>query len=170
MIATTLAAITFAVGFGAAASLVISAGTAENGGGASHATNALTYWTEANVGVGGQPAVLPTTLSTTVGTPTVLAAAGTNYAINTPTAGDIVHFWKFTEATTAPVSTELELQFTVSGASTLQSTVYIETQATAPATAQTFVLYYDLGAPGTTITINSVLQIVQTCSAVGTCP
>lgn len=50
-------------------------------------------------------------------------------------------------------------------------TVYVETQATVPATAQTFTLYYDLGSPATaTITLNSVTQLGEQCSAVGTCP
>ncbi|HYA58467.1 MAG TPA: hypothetical protein VEH57_08445 [Thermoplasmata archaeon] len=156
------------------ASFTISLGNTETGAGAYHPTAALTWWAEASVGVGTQPGVLPTVLSTTVGTPTVLAAAGTNYAINAPTAGDVVHFWKFTEANTAPVNTELELQFTVSTGvvpTVTQITVYIESQAADPATAQTFVLFYDLGSPATgTITLNSVTEIGQQCSAVGTCP
>ncbi len=49
--------------------------------------------------------------------------------------------------------------------------VYVETQAVIPGTAQTFVLYYDLGSPASaTITLNSVTQVSEQCSAVGTCP
>jgi hypothetical protein len=170
LIATTLAAMAFAVGFGAAASLTISAGNTENGAGVSHTTNAIGYLSEAIVGVGIQPAALPTTVSTTMGTPTVLPAAGTTYSLNTPTAGDVIHFWRFTEATSAPVSTEVEMQFTVTTSTTTVVTAYVETQATAPGTAQTFTFSYDLGAATTTITLNSVLEISQQCPSVGTCP
>ena len=171
---TIVALLAITGGWVLAANFTITLGNTETGAGAYHPTALLTWWSEASVGVGTQPGVLPTVLSTTVATPTVLAAAGTNYAINAPTAGDVVHFWKFTEATTAPVNTELELQFTIStGAvpTVTQVTVYIESQAAAPATAQTFVLFYDLGSVSSgTIVLNAVTEIGQQCAAVGTCP
>ncbi len=172
-IATALAMAAVIGGWTVAASFTVSQGTTETGGGAFHGTASLTYWTETSVGVGSEPSTLPTVISTTVGTPTVLAS-GTSYAVNTPVATDVVHFWKFTEASGAPASTELELQFTVSTGATptiTQVTSYIETQATSPGTAIVFEIYYDLGSPSTgTITLNSVTEISQVCSAVGTCP
>jgi hypothetical protein len=171
LLSTTLVAVAFAVGFGAAASLSVTNGATENGGGTYHATNSIAYFPEAITGVGIQPAALPSVLSSTVGTPTVLAAAGTTYSLNSPTAGDFLHFWKFTETTSAPASTELELQFTVTTSVTsLTSTAYVETQASIPGSAQTFEISYDLGSPTSTITINSVLEIAQQCPSVGTCP
>jgi hypothetical protein len=169
---TIVALLVVAGGWVMASTFTINLGSTETGSGAYHPTAALAWWTEASVGVGTQPGTLPTVLSAASATPTVLPAAGTNYAINTPTAGDVVHFWKFTEATTAPVSTELELQFTISsGLGVAQATAFVESQATAPATAQTFVLFYDLGSPATgTITLISVTEIGQQCSAVGSCP
>ncbi len=171
---TIVALLAISGGWVMASSFTITQGNTETGAGSYHTTSALAWWTEASVGVGTQPGTLPTALSTTAGTPTVLSAAGSNYAINTPTAGDVVHFWKFTEATSAPTSTELELQFTIStgaGPTVTQVTVYVESQATAPATAQTFVLFYDLGSPASgTITLNSVTEIGQQCASVGSCP
>jgi hypothetical protein len=156
-----------------AASFAVTQGPQEIGSGVYHGTAALTYWTESAAGVGTQTAT-PTVLSTTAATPTVLPAAGTNYGVNAPVINDIEHYWKFTEATTAPASTEIEMQISVStGAVPVVTSVivYVETQATIPGTAQTFVLYYDLGSPATaTITLNSVTQVSEQCSAVGTCP
>ena len=173
-IATALAMAAVIGGWTVAASFTISQGNTETGSGAYHGTSSITYWTETSVGVGSEPSTLPTVLSTTVATPTTLAGATANYAVNAPTATDVVHFWKFTEAAGAPVSTELELQFTVSTGAVptiTQITSYVETQATSPGAAIVFVIYYDLGSPSAgTITLNSVTQISQQCSAVGTCP
>jgi hypothetical protein len=172
-LATALAMAAVLGGWALAAGITITTGNAETGAGAYHATNALTYFTESAVGLGSQPAGL-TTLSAVVATPTVLAAAATTYAINAPTAGDVVHFWKFTEAAGAPASTELELEFTVStgaGPTVTQTTVYVETQAASPGAAIVFTLNYDLGNAATaSITLDSVLEVSQQCSAVGTCP
>lgn len=172
---TVVALLAIAGGWVMAASFQVSQGNTESGGGAEHPTSSLTYWTELSVGVGSQVTPLPATLSTSAATPTTLAAAATSYAINTPTANDIVHFWKFTEASGAPVSTELELQFTVSTGSTpvvTTTTAYIETQATSPTAAVTFEFIYDLGSPtsATPIVLNSVTEISQQCAAVGSCP
>jgi hypothetical protein len=170
---TIVALLVLGGGWVMAASFAVTQGPVETGSGVYHATAALTYWTESVAGVTTQTAT-PAVLSTTVGTPTVLPAAGISYAINTPTVNDVTHYWKFTEATTAPASTELEVSISVSTgtpATVTNVVVYIETQVTIPATAQTFTLYYDLGSPATaTITLNSVTQISEACSAVGTCP
>jgi hypothetical protein len=172
-IATGFALLAVVAGFGMAA-FTVTQGPALAGGGEYHATSAIAFWTETDVGVSVQPTVLPTLLSALVATPTVLAAAAANYGVNAPTAGDIGQFWKFTEAAGATVNTELELSFTVStGAvpTVTTQTVYIETQAVAPAGALVFSFYYDLGSAGAgTITLNSVTEIAQQCSAVGTCP
>jgi hypothetical protein len=172
--AATALAMVALVGGWAMASLTISQGATETGGGAYHGAAALSYWSETAVGIATQPSTLPTALSTTATGPTVLAGAATNYAINTPVTGDVAHYWKFTEAAGAPVSTEVEIQFSVSTGTTVTVTSvtdYIETQGTAPGTAIVFTLYYDLGNPsGGTITLDSVTQISQQCSGVGTCP
>ena len=170
-IATGFALLAVVAGFGLAA-FTVTSGPALAGGGEYHATNAIAWWTESDVGVSIQPTPLPTTASGVVGTPTVLAAAATNYGINAAVAGDVSQYWKFTEAVTATVSTELELAFTVStGAGVSSLTVYAETQVTIPGAAVTFSFYYDLGsAAAGTITLNSVTEIAQQCSAVGTCP
>ncbi len=171
---TLVALLAIGAGWTVAASFSVSLGSTETGAGTYHPTTALTYFAEVDAGVAIVPTPAPTTLSTTVGTPTVLPATATNYGVNTATAGDVGQFWKFTEATTAPVSTELVLRFSVStgaGPTITQVTAYVETQAVAPGSALTFVLYFDLGAvSGGTITLNSVLEITQQCSAVGTCP
>jgi hypothetical protein len=170
---TFVALLVLGGGWVMAASFAISQGPIETGSGVYHGTAALTYWTETSAGVTTQ-AGTPVLLSTTAGTPTVLPAAGTSYAVNAPTLNDVTHFWKFAEATSAPASTEVELQISVStGVIPAVTTVvvFVETQVTVPATAQTFILYYDLGSAATaTITLNSVTQISEACTAVGNCP
>jgi hypothetical protein len=172
--ATAFTLLAVVAGFGMAASFTVTQGPALAGSGVYHSTNSIAYWTESSVGVGVQPTVLPTTASTTVATPTVLAAAATSYGINTAVANDVGQYWRFSEAITATANTELELAFTVStGVAPVVTTltVFVETQATIPAVATTFTFYYDLGSPATaTITLNSVTEIAQACSAVGTCP
>lgn len=172
-VATAFALIAVVAGFGMAA-FTVTQGAAITGGGTYHGTAAIAWWTESGAGVSVQPAVLPTTLSAAVGAPTVLAGAATNYGVNAAVANDVSQYWKFVEATTATVNTELELAFTVStGVAPVVTTlvVYVETQAAAPGAAITFGFYYDLGSAATaTITLNSVTEISQLCSAVGTCP
>ena len=72
------------------------------------------------------------------------------------------------------VNTELELSFTLStgvGPTITTVTVYVVTQAAVPGAPVTFGFYYDLGsAAAATIQLNSVTEIAQQCSAVGTCP
>jgi hypothetical protein len=172
-VATGFALLAVVAGFGMAA-FTIQQGPAINGAGIANGANAITWWTESGVGVSVQPTVLPAVVSGLVGTPTVLAAVATNYGVNAPVLNDVAQEWKFTEATGAAASTELELSFTVStGVVPAVTTliVYVETQAAPPAGGATFTFFYDLGSPGAgTITLNSVTEIAQQCSAVGTCP
>jgi hypothetical protein len=147
----------------------------ETGNGDYTGATALSYWTETSVGLSGPPGALPTTLSGTVGTPTVLAGASGNYGVNTVVSGDTEQFFRFSETTSAPVSTEVEVSFTIntgSGSGTnAVTTVYIETQTSAPGSTLVFTLYYDLGsAASANIILNSAQQTSVQCSAVGTCP
>ncbi|MGC2204494.1 MAG: hypothetical protein WA719_01010 [Thermoplasmata archaeon] len=171
---TAFALLAIVAGFGMAASFTVQQGPVIAGSGVYHSTNSIAWWTDVSEGVGIQPTVLPATLSATATSPTVLAAVATSYGVNAAVSNDVGQYWRFTEATTATASTELELAFTVStGATPVITTnvAYVETQATIPGTATTFVFYYDLGSPATaTITLNSVTEIAQQCSAVGTCP
>lgn len=164
----------FVAGYSLAAALTITSGPSETGNGNFESTTSIPWWTQASVGLSSIPTSVPTALSTTVGSPTVLAATGQAYMINTGVANDVNHFFKFTEAATAVANTELELVFTVStgaGPTVTIVTVYVETQSTIPGSAQTFTLDYDLGSAGSgSIVLNSVQQVSQTCSAVGTCP
>jgi len=173
-VATAFTLLAVVAGFGLAASFTITNGPAINGGGEYHATNSIAWWTEASAGVAIIQTPVPATLSANVAAPTVLAGAATSYSVNAATANDVGQYWRFTEATTAVVNTELEIAFTVStGAVPTVTTqiAYVETQAAAPGAAITFTIYYDLGSAATaTITLNSVSELAQQCSAVGTCP
>jgi|HubBroStandDraft_1064217.scaffolds.fasta_scaffold01074_9 hypothetical protein len=170
-VATGFALLAVIAGFGMAA-FTVTSGPALNGGGEYHATNAIAWWAETDVGVSVQPTALPATASNVVGTPTVLAAAAANYGINVAVANDVSQFWKFTEAAGATANTELELSFSVNTAAGITTiTSYVETQAAPPAGGATFSFYFDLGSAATaTITLNSVTEIAQQCGAVGTCP
>ncbi len=173
-IATAFTLLAVVAGFGLAASFTVTNGPGINGGGNYEATNAITFWTEASAGVAIIQTPVPATLSATITAPTVLAGAATTYSVNAATANDVGQFWKFTEAGGATASTELEIAFTVStGTGPTVTTViaYVETQTAPPAGATTFTIFYDLGSPaGGTITLNSVSELSQQCSAVGTCP
>jgi hypothetical protein len=170
-VATGFALLAVIAGFGMA-TFTIQQGAALNGSGEYHGTGAIAWWTESDVGVSIQPTALPVTLSTVVGTPTVLAAASTSYGVNLAVANDVAQFWKFTEAVGAAASTELELSFTVnSGAGISTITAFVETQVAPPVGGATYAFYFDLGSASTgTITLNSVTEIAQQCTAVGTCP
>jgi len=172
--ATILALLTFAAGYALAAAFSVTNGPNENGNGNYEAAGAIPWWTQSAVGLSSVPVSVPAALSSTVGTPTTLGATGQAYMINPGTVGDLDHFFKFIESTSAVASTELELTFTIStGATPSPSvvTVYVETQATVPTSAQTFTLAYDLGSAASgTIVLDSFQQISQQCSSVGSCP
>jgi len=170
-VATGFALLAVIAGFGMAA-FTVTSGAALNGSGEYHATNAIAWWTESDVGVSIQPTALPATASNVVGTPSLLPGVAASYGVNTAVAGDVSQFWKFTESAGATASTELELSFTVNTAAGVTTiTSYVETQAAPPGAGATFTFYFDLGSAGAgTITLNSVTEIAQQCSAVGTCP
>jgi hypothetical protein len=171
---TAFALLAVVAGFGMAASFAVNQGPAINGSGVYHGTNSILWWTDLSESVAVQPTVLPATLSGNPAAPTVLAGVATSYGANVAVPNDISQSWKFSEAPTAIINTELELAFTVSTALVPVVTtvvVYVQTQAAIPGVATTFTFYYDLGsAAAGTITLNSVTEIAQMCSAIGTCP
>jgi hypothetical protein len=173
-VATAFTLLAVIAGFGLAASFTVTQGPAITGGGVYHATNSIAWWTEASAGVAVIQTPVPTTLSGTATAPTVLAGAASSYAVAAATANDIGQYWKFTESAGAPISTELEIAFTVSTGATPAVTttiIFLESQTTSPTGALTFTIFYDLGSPASgTITLNSVSELSQECSAVGTCP
>ena len=173
-IATALSLAAFVGGFALAGSLTVNSSGTEAGGGNFETATSISWWSQSSVGLTAIPTSVPTGLSITPGSPTVLAATGQAYMIGTGTAGDLAHYFKMTEGSSATASAELEIVFSISTGATptiTTVTVYLETQSTTPTTAQTFTLYYDLGSPsGGSIVLNSVQQISQLCSSVGTCP
>ena len=170
--ATVIALLTFGAGF-AFAAISVSPST-ETGQGNYVNTASIAWWSlsASNPGaVAVVPSTVPTSLSTTIGTPTVLPASATSYMVGSGTAGHIAQVMKFTETTAAPINTEVEVTVTVNAASTTTTTVYIETQSAAPSANIVFTLYIDVGdASAATITINYAEQISQQCSSVGSCP
>lgn len=173
-LATAVALAAFVGGYAMAGALTIATGSPEGANGNYETTNGITWWTQSSVGLASTPGTVPTQLASSAASPTVLASAGQAYMANTGTSNDVAHFFKMTEATAAPTGTELEITFSVSTGTTpvvTTLTVYVETQASAPASALTFTIYYDLGsASSASIVLNSVQQISQQCGAVGTCP
>ncbi len=166
--------VVFGAGYAVAASLTVTNGSGENGGGVSNgATANPAWWSETSVGVATVPAGTTSITGSTAAAPQVFTAGAASYAVNAVTAGDVGQFWKFTEAAGATASSELELSFTIStGAGGVITTVttYVETQATSPGANVVFTFYYDVGAGSTGPIINSVQAIWLQCSAVGTCP
>ncbi|HYA58466.1 MAG TPA: hypothetical protein VEH57_08440 [Thermoplasmata archaeon] len=170
---TVVALLAIGAAWTLAASIAVQLGVTENGAGTFHPTAFLTYFAEARTGVTIITNAALAVLSPAVGTPTVLAGASASYGLNALTAGDATQYWVYTESTSAPVNTEIELEFWVSTGvvpTVTQLTLYIETQAVAPGSALTFTLYYDLGSPASgTITLNSAMVLAQQCPALGTC-
>lgn len=171
--ATALCLVTFGAGY------VLAAATVTNTTGSSNGNyiveGGIPWWTlpTANPStITLVPSPAPTSANATVATPTRLGAVGQGYMVNTGTAGDIAQGFKFTEATSAPSSTEIEIAFVVSlGSGTVSETVYLETQVASPTSALTFTLYVDVGsAASATVTINYAEEISQVCSSVGSCP
>ncbi len=172
-VATALTIAAFVGGVAMAGSLTITSGASESAGGNFESTSGISWWTQSSVGLSSTPSPTPTALSTSPSSPTVLSSAQ-GYLLNTGTSGDVAHYFKMTESSGAPASTELEIVFTIStGATPSLSTVvvYLETQSTSPSASVTVTIYYDLGsATSGTIVLNSVQQISQVCGSVGTCP
>ncbi len=171
-VAIVLAVITFGSGFALGASLAVTNGGGENGSGVYHTgTNSPAWWSESAVGFNLVPSGL-STLSATVGAPTVLATSSSSYAINAPIVGDWGHYWKLQETSSATINTELELKFQVAtgGGAYSTRTVYLETQSTAPASTLTFTTWFDLGSASAGPTANNVVVVWLVCSAIGTCP
>ncbi|HYA71168.1 MAG TPA: hypothetical protein VEH28_07375 [Thermoplasmata archaeon] len=164
-------AVAFSAGLGVAwAALSVSPVTIHGAGNYVHTTR-LTFWTQQAAWTTSIPAAVPAAASTTIGTPSILPATGQAYRINAATAGHGAVQWNFTETTTPPHNAEFEITFQItSGATPTNSTitVYFETQAANPASALTFVLYFDAGA-GTAVLDRSI-ELTQQCTGVGACP
>lgn len=133
----------------------------------------VTGWTFLGLSRGTIPTPAPSRLSSTVGSPTVLAGASGAYTVNGATAGDPAVSWNYTEATLLPVSTEYEFTVKVGTASLGSTTtlkVYAETQ-TIHLSALNWELFFDLGTGSSTALPIDTLQItVQTCTSIGLCP
>jgi hypothetical protein len=152
---------------------VLVTSSSRTGAGAQVGGGNLAYWVQVDFdNETTVPAGTVTSLSTTVGSPTSLAATATTYGVDATTHGDAAVRWNFTETTSAPVSTEVELTFTIATGTNFAKTtekVYLETRATAPGAPITFSLLYDVGST-TAPVLDSSLEISQQCSSVGTCP
>jgi len=140
--------------------------------GASVNMTGLAHWYQVQELTSTIPATVPARVSTTVGTPTMLPMASTNYTINAATAGDPAVVFVVHETTGLTTHTELELTFTIAvGGSPATSTVkgYVESQAFVM--ALTFGFFFDTGTISIThATVTTVTMTNQVCSAVGTCP
>ncbi len=155
-----------------AASAQVTSGTAERGQGAYVSETGQAYWTWRDSQIRVVPTPVPAAVSLLAAAPTRLPGAPTSYMINAGVAGATAVRWQFTEATTAPVSTELELRFAVGlSATAVHITAYVETQAAHIGAAIVFTFYWDAGAfaPGT-ITIETIQATVLVCTSIGTCP
>ena len=150
----------------------VNRGTVENGQGAYVSEQGLAYWPWDATALEAVPTPAPAMPSTNPAAPTLLSALGRSYTINAATAGAEAVRWQFSELTTAPRLTELELRFVVgTSASTSSIRVYVETRGFAPIRTLTFYFYWDAGAfPPTVLTISTEQTTVLACSAIGTCP
>jgi hypothetical protein len=164
--------VSVALGSVLAASATFTAGSAEQGQGAYVSESGQTYWAWRATQLLTVPTPVPGAVSLLAAHPTVLPAASTDYMIDHGTVGNTSVRWEFREATTAPVSTELELRFTDGLSNTaVKITGYVETRATALFFAVLFYFYWDAGtfAP-TSVTVETMQATVLVCASVGVCP
>jgi hypothetical protein len=161
-----------AIGWSAAVPATIGPGSTEQGQGADVGEKTTTYWLWQAAQLWHVPTPVPVKLSTTVTTPTLLAAAASSYVINPATAANTSVRWTFEETTAAPTSTELELRFTDGlTRAAVVITVYLETRTTPPVAPLTFLIYWDAGAYAPSgITVQTMQVLVQACTSVGHCP
>jgi len=161
-------------GFAAGAALKITNNGTIRGIGEYVSTSGIsTWWTAGEVESTTIPATVPGAVSTTVGTPTVLPASNANYTLNAATAGSKAILWEFVENTTAPPSTELELNVNISvgPSATVSIVAFVETQSSAPVANLTFQFYYQTGVVTLTKTvIQSFTEVSQQCTSIGVCP
>jgi len=175
-LATALSLAAFVGGFAMAGALTISQGSPESANGNFESTSSISWWSQSSVGLSATPGPLPTSLAgSTAASPVVLGSgASQSFLLNAGTAGDVAHYFKMAETTSAPTSTELEIVFTVSTQTVpvvTTLTVFLETQSSSISTAVTLTLYYDLGSAASgSVVLNSVQQISQQCGSVGSCP
>lgn len=150
----------------------IGPGTTEQAQGADVGEAGPTYWVWAATQLDVVPTPVPGAVSTAVAAPTLLPTASTSYRIDAATAGNTSVRWEFTEETTAPKSTELELRFTAGLSKTAAHiTVYFETRPTAPTAALIFYAYWDAGAfSPASLSIETMQVDVLVCTAIGVCP
>jgi hypothetical protein len=155
-----------------AGSSQVTLGTVENGQGAYVSEQALTYWPWAGTVLAPVPTPVPVMPSTNPAAPTLLGAGGRSYVLDAATAGAEGVRWQFSELTTAPRHTELELRFLVgTSAATSAIRIYVETRGFAPIRTLTYFFYWDAGAfPPTSLTIATEQATVLACAAIGTCP
>lgn len=168
---TLLCVASFASGSAIAVVTIAPSSPSENGtylGGSN-----LNYWTQAGLDEVGTIPLGVGSLSSTVASPTTLAASATNYGVGTATGGHTFVRWNLTEAASAPHATEIEITFTIN----LQSpsvatsvTVYVETQTAGVSSPVTYALFYDSGGMTAPVLVNQVQELSQQCSALGTCP
>jgi len=134
----------------------------------------LLHWEQTGELEGAVRTPVPALLSGTAATPTVLPAANDRYQLNPGTSGHTALEWTFQETVGVPISTEIELQFSVqytvgTTTTTFSTTVYLETQAAAIVRTFTYTVYFDAGTAAA-VNFGSGLEVAQVCSAVGSCP
>ena len=146
----------------------------ETANGVRTSTEFLTHWQQTGSQSGNVPFVVPAGLSTIAAAPTRLGAGSTRYMANAGVAGDIAVVWVFSETVGMAVNTEIELGFVAhylvgTTATSVSTTLYVETQAAAIGATNAYTIYYDTGQT-TGVTYETQFEISQVCSAVGTCP
>ncbi len=168
--ATIVGAVLVAGVFGAPAQ--VGPGATEQAQGADVGEAGPAYWVWEASQVVTIPTPVPGAISTVMTAPTVLPAGSTPYRIDPATAGNTSVRWEFSEETTAPRSTELELRFTVGlSRQAVHITAYLETQSAALAAAILFYAYWDAGAfSPSSLSVETMQVDVLVCTAVGVCP
>ncbi|HLM91829.1 MAG TPA: hypothetical protein VK424_07270 [Thermoplasmata archaeon] len=160
-------------GFAAAASFHVGL-SPENLGAESSKTGFLTHWQFVGAARGTTPAPVPRVWSAAVATPTRLPRASGTALVRAGVTGHTAASWTFNETVGIGVSTEIVIEYTVNYVvggipHTAAGSVFVETQRRAPAGPLTFTVYWDSGTAAA-VTIVSLLEVSQLCSAVGVCP
>ncbi len=174
VVALLIAALAAAAGWGAAASLRVVHASGERAGGVDVGLASVPYWWLAERVLSTTvPPLVPPLLNGSAGAPTRLPGANVTYLLGSAASGAAAIGIDYRENVTAPLTTEVELRFTLSltGGASVRVTGYVETGSSSPTFPVIVRFLFATGAITLSgATIQSVAVASLLCSSVGTCP
>ena len=173
LLALLLVLVLLPAGFVAGATLKVSKGPTEKGGGLYVAPTNIGSWWRFGVLTPGTLPSGTTSVSLTPASPSSIAVSSTvSFAVNGSTAGAGAEVWTFLLSTSAPISVEVELRFNVSLAGqTTHVIAFVQTPSSALSSGESVRFYFVTGSVATVgTTVQSLVESSAQCTSVGVCP